>query len=257
MGKFKKKNQQKEIKKINVRNLFMDLQTKMIASLSISSKNINHPTSKGDAAEFDWKKWLTDYLPERYKVEKAFIIDLNGQISDEIDLVVFDRNYSPFLLNHSNSLYIPVESVYAAFEVKQILDKQNFDYAAKKAFSIRHLYRTSGKITCLDGLKRRQQLKHILFGVLSTSSSWKYPIKEKLEKLTRKLQENARIDIGCSIMNGSFSITYENETPKIVESHKEDALLFFYFNLFDRLQQYGNPPALDINEYMKVMKIQR
>ena len=235
----------------------MDLQKEMISSLSLTSKQIDHPTSKGDAAESDWKKWLTKYLPERYRVKKAFIIDLNGQISDEIDLVVFDRNYSPFLLNHNNSFYIPVESVFAAFEVKPRLNKQNFEYAAKKALSIRSLYCTSGNITCLDGPKKRKKLKPILFGILSTSSTWKHPMKEKIEELAIEWKEDARIDMGCSIKDGAFDIIYENTKPKIVESHKEDALLFFFFNLFGRLQQYGNPPALDSSKYMKVLKIHR
>jgi len=257
MKKISKKNCQKKKGRINIRTLFMDLQKEMITSLSTTRKNILHAPSKGSATEFDWEEWLSKYLPERYKVKKAFIIDLNGQISEEIDLVIFDRTYSPFLLNHKNSYYIPVESVYAAFEIKPKLNKPNIEYAAEKASSIRRLSRTSGLITCLDGSRKRQQLKPILFGILCTSSSWKYSIEKKLEPLSKGFQENDRIDIGCCIDTGAFIIIYENEGQKIFESHEDDALLFFFFNLFDRLQQYGNAPALDSDEYIKALKIQR
>lgn len=257
MKKISKKNRRTKNPRINIRSLFMNLQKEMITSLSTTQKHIPHAPSKGSATEFDWKEWLSKYLPERYTVEKAFILDLNGQISDEIDLVIFDRTYSPFLLHHKNSYYIPVESVYAAFEIKPKLNKQNIEYAAKKASSIRCLCRTSGLITCIDGARKRQELKPILFGILCTSSSWKPPIVNKLKKISNGFQDNNRIDIGCCIDTGAFIIIYENEGEKIFESHEYDTLLFFFFNLFDRLQQYGNAPALDSEEYIKALKIQR
>lgn len=243
--------------KIDLRTLFMDLQQKMKVSLSISKKHIGHAPTKGDATETDWKNWLADYLPERYSVEKAFIIDRYGKTSDQIDLVLFDRTYSPFLFKHQNSYFLPIESVYAAFEVKQELNEQNIKYVAKKANSIRKLSRTSGPITCIDGSIRRQELRSILFGILCTSSSWKYPLGKKLKEVLSKFGENDRIDIGCCIKSGAFDVLYKKDRLKLIESHKEDALLFFFLKLFVRLQQIGNVPALDINEYLKALKIQR
>jgi hypothetical protein len=247
----------KKYSKIDLKSLFMDLQKEMLASLSTSRKHIPHAPSKGDATENDWKEWIRKYFPERYKVEKAFIIDLSGNISEQIDLVVFDRTYSPFLFNHENSYYVPVESVYAAFEVKQVLNKANMNYAAKKAASIRKLSRTSGLITCIDGSRKRQELKPILFGLLCTSSSWKPPLGKKIKRILSKFIETDRINIICCIRSGAFDVLYENNNLKLIESSKNEALLFFFLKLFSRLQQIGNVPALDIDKYLKALKIHK
>jgi hypothetical protein len=82
-----------------------------------------HPGAKEDSAQLNWKAMLDDHLPSRYRVAKGFVIDSHGGVSDEIDLVVYDRQYSPLLFNRDGILYVPAESVYAVLEVKQQLDK--------------------------------------------------------------------------------------------------------------------------------------
>ena len=50
---------------------------------------------------------------------KATIVDSNGQFSDQIDIVLFDRQYTPLIFEHQNEIVVPVEAVYALFEAKQ------------------------------------------------------------------------------------------------------------------------------------------
>lgn len=104
---------------------------------------IHHEGEKGAASEEGWRQMLADYLPKRYCVAKAFVIDSLGQQSQQLDLVIHDRQFSPFWFNQDKALYIPAESVYAVFEVKQTLDKSTVRYAGKKAASVRNLHRTS------------------------------------------------------------------------------------------------------------------
>ena len=42
--------------------------------------------------------------------------------SEQIDVVVFDRQYSPFIFNYEGQTIIPAESVYAVFEAKQTVN---------------------------------------------------------------------------------------------------------------------------------------
>jgi hypothetical protein len=46
------------------------------------------------------------------------VIDSLGSFSKQIDIVVFDRQYSPFIFNFQGQKTIPAESVCAAFEAK-------------------------------------------------------------------------------------------------------------------------------------------
>jgi hypothetical protein len=73
------------------------------------------------------------FLPERYQIAKARVLDANDEISEQIDLVIFDRQYcSLWLKGEGASHYIPAESVYAASEVKQDLNKENMKAASTR-----------------------------------------------------------------------------------------------------------------------------
>ena len=116
---------------IDLRGLFTGLQKQMETSLSVNRAIISHSGSKGDATEQHWTNFLRTYLPDRYKVDKAIVIDSTGNVSNQMDIVIYDGMYTPFIFNQDNFLYIPAESVYAVFEVKQDA-VGNIEYAAKK-----------------------------------------------------------------------------------------------------------------------------
>lgn len=65
--------------------------------LALARKSFAHPTMKGDASEKVWLEMLETYLPRRYQVTKAHVVDSLDVFSDQIDVVVFDRQYSPDL----------------------------------------------------------------------------------------------------------------------------------------------------------------
>jgi hypothetical protein len=87
--------------------------------LATVRKTFNHSGTKGDASENVWISLLETYLPKRYQAAKAHVVDSLGNFSQQIDVVVFDRQDSPFILTYENETIIPAESVYAVFEAKQ------------------------------------------------------------------------------------------------------------------------------------------
>src|SRR5258707_7782542 len=84
--------------------------------LATSRKTLGHSGTKGDASESVWLELLTAYLPKRYQLASAHVVDSEGAFSDQIDVVVFDRQYSPFIFQFQGQTVIPAESVYAVFE---------------------------------------------------------------------------------------------------------------------------------------------
>lgn len=104
---------------------------------------MSHPGTMGDASEGIWIKLLNEYLPSRYKADKAHVVDSEGQFSQQMDVVIYDRQYSPFILFYEEQKIIPVESVYAVFEVKQTLNLNHVRYAQEKIRSVRRLHRTT------------------------------------------------------------------------------------------------------------------
>ena len=104
---------------VEMQKLFKGMQTKMEATLELGRACIPHNGEMGEAAEESWRKWLRTYLPGRYAVDKAFVVDCDGNISDQIDIVVYDRQYSYFVFEQEQVKYVPAESVYAVIEAKQ------------------------------------------------------------------------------------------------------------------------------------------
>jgi hypothetical protein len=111
--------------------------------LATARKAFGHPTTKGDASENVWLEMLKTYLPQRCQAATAHIVDSQGKFSEQIDVVVNDRQYSPFIFQYQGQTVIAAESVYAAFEAKQTINADQVSYAQKKAASVRRLHRTS------------------------------------------------------------------------------------------------------------------
>src|SRR5207249_10982927 len=83
-----------------------------------SSRRIVHAGDRGEVNEQHFIEFLRKYLPNRYTVEKAIVLDSEGNVSQSIDVVVFDRQYTPTLLDNDKHRYVPAEAVYAVFECK-------------------------------------------------------------------------------------------------------------------------------------------
>src|SRR5690606_39700313 len=98
--------------------LFASMQKQMSAQLSTNRDFIQHPGSKGDSLENAWIEWLRKYLPNRYSVDKAIVIDHEGNTSQQIDVVIYDNWFTPFIFSQNGFHHIPTEGVYTAFAVK-------------------------------------------------------------------------------------------------------------------------------------------
>ena len=96
-------------------SLHQDVQNKLAAI----RQTVQHPGAKGDASEQVWIELLKTYLPKRYSAEQAFVVDSAGGISQQIDVVIFDRQYTPFIFEIQDAKYVPAESVYAVFEASK------------------------------------------------------------------------------------------------------------------------------------------
>jgi hypothetical protein len=240
--------------KVGLYEMFMSLQREMRSKLETGRECFGHPTAKGDDSENGWLEWFADYLPKRYDVKRAFVLDSKGNTSDQIDVVVFDRQYSPFLLSRDSACYIPAESVYAVLEVKQSMDRENIAYAREKAKSVRSLHRTSAPIPHAGGIYKPKELTPILSGILTYDCSWSPPFGEPFERSLETTHIDDRLDLGCAICNGSFEARYGDEGLEHLEvTTQESALVFFFLKLTARLQELGTVAAIDLDSYLETI----
>ena len=216
--------------------------------LKIGRTALNHPTDKGDAAEAVWLEMLSLYLPQRYRVAKGHVVDSEGKFSQQIDILVFDRQYSPFIFSFWGTTVVPAESVYAAFEVKQTINAENIRYAQAKIDSVRSLHRTSLPIPHAGGIPHKPKiLFDILGGLLTLESDYKPPFSKSLLKA---LDDNhpARLGRGCVASHGLFGDDEEGNY-RILPQPK--AATAFLFELIARLQTMTTVPMIDVRAYAK------
>ena len=216
--------------------------------LSVSRGAFGHSTTKGDASEAVWLELLQTYLPKRYQAEKAHIVDSNGDFSDQIDVVIFDRQYSPFIFSFEEQKVLAAESVYAVFEAKQSINAEQVNYAQDKIQSVRRLYRTSLPIPHAGGTYPPKALPHIIGGLLTFESDWKPPLGQSLlEALDKGLGER-RLDIGCVAAHGMFAC--DAQGCHGVSPHAKAATAFL-LELIARLQSSATVPMIDVRAYAK------
>ncbi len=225
---------------------FASEQSCLVAKLR-SSDRIVHDGDRGEVNEQFFIEVLRNYLPNRYTVHKATILDSDGQVSDSIDVVVHDRQYTPTLLDSESHRYIPAEAVYAVFECKPKIDKTYLEYAGKKAESVRRLKRTSVPIPHAGGSYPAKPHFEIIAGILAIEADWKDGFSTSFENCHSALNGSNRLNCGLAVDGHAFD-TF-NAGGGYTYCKSENALVFFLFRLLNQLQSLGTVPAIDWNAY--------
>ncbi|CAA0199141.1 DUF6602 domain-containing protein [Tenacibaculum maritimum] len=265
--------------KIDLKSLFSGLQNQMTSQLNTNREFITHPGSKGDALENAWIEWLQKYLPNRYSVDKAIIIDSEGNTSHQMDIVIYDNWFTPFIFSQNGFHYIPAEGVYAVFEVKPDINgsvekKSYIEYAADKIESVRKLKRTSTNMINSGKKLPARPLTKIIGGILTSTNSFTHKNNDTIISHIKKHEGVKGIDIGCIADYGCFYVDYigEEDTSsnnlderylnyynnriinKVIFSNKENSLVSFFLQLTRYLQQaIGTVPAIDLNSYSQAI----
>jgi hypothetical protein len=247
-------NSSKQPNSVNLKDIFGGLQREMMDKMEAARRTIPHAPTLGDEAEANWLELFQAYLPKRYQAEKAFVLDSQGGLSQQQDIVIFDRQYSPFLLHAKHARYVPAESVYAVFEAKQDLTKDHIRYAGEKAASVRALHRTSSPIVHAGGRHDPKAQFVILAGLLCLESSWSPPFGAAFKDAVSALGEQERLQCGCCLSAGAFECAWNTPIPGISLSPKETALVYFFLRLLVQLQQLGTVPAIDLDAYAKQLR---
>jgi hypothetical protein len=240
--------------RVDLRRIFMGLQGQMAARIAAQDCAVGHRATKGAVREASFIELLGTYLPRRYRVGQGFIVDCEGRRSDQIDVVIYDRQYSPFLFKEEGTFYIPAEGVYAVFEVKSLMSMSTMQYAGSKAASVRRLRRTSAAITHAGGKFQPRAPFEILAGILTIESYWKSVFGAEFIATAENLGADGRIDLGCALKAGSADVHYGDGGVTVEGSGAEDSLIFFFLHLLARLQELGTVPAMDIREWAKALK---
>lgn len=249
--------------KFDIRKTLLGHQQRILGNHAAVRGVTGHPVVMGDQSESDWIYILRQFLPERYEVGPIIAVDSRGDQSEQIDVGIFDRQYSPLWFGHQGATRIvPVESVYAAFEVKPDMNKRYVKYAAKKIATVRSLHRTSAPIIHAGGkfVAVNPEDRPVIGGLLTSSTGWSSP-EAAITALDQALPHydcSGFLDLGIALDTISFDHTplleegaakSTAERPPRQYRHDGNQLIHFAARLFRLLQLTGTVLALDMSAY--------
>ncbi|MDO8476663.1 MAG: hypothetical protein Q7W02_10835 [Candidatus Rokubacteria bacterium] len=214
--------------------------------LAMAREAFGHAGTKGDASESVWIQLFQTYLPKRYQTASAHVVDSKGTFSDQIDVVLFDRQYSPFIFHFEGQIIVPAESVYAVFEAKQTVNAAQITYAQQKVASVRRLQRTSLPIPYAGGTYDPKPLSPLIGGLLTFESDWNPALGQPLADALAGGDPAGRLDVGCVAAHGTFGCDAQGCYSFVPHGKAATA---FLFDLIARLQSTATVPMIDIRAY--------
>jgi hypothetical protein len=100
--------------------------------------SIQHRGNKGGAREEPLRTFFRDRLPNKYAVAEGEVVDLVGQTSPQLDIMIYDQSTN-FALNDDLTKILPAEALLASVEVKSSLNKNEIEKSVRAARKLRQL----------------------------------------------------------------------------------------------------------------------
>ena len=109
----------KDFKKtlLKIAENYGNLEQSLVNQLFLATPN--HPLTTGTYRETVWKSLFERIIPRKFCIDQGvFIMDSEGSISNEVDLVIFDEQYTPYIFNYGKIKFIPIEAVAVVVQCK-------------------------------------------------------------------------------------------------------------------------------------------
>ena len=238
-------------RRFDLHDAFIGKEEELLAALRTGQRNAGHSGVQGAGTETRWHELLGGILPARYQPMRAFVVDSRGGQSEQIDLAIIDRHFSPLFWEWGEHCYVPAESVYAVFEIKPEINREYVLYCGGKIASVRRLHRTSASFGWAMGTMPARELPPILGGFLASGSGWSPAFGDPLRQALGDVPEGGTLDVGCVLNEGSFEVPVGSGIDGIAVSDPETALVSFTLTLLKRLQGMGSAPAIDYDAYAR------
>src|SRR5579872_3441289 len=98
-----------------------------------------HAGIKGAEVEQILRTFLDRHLPQRFRTGTGLMIDSANNLSNEMDIIVYDALSSPLYRFSERAQIIPADSVASIVQVKSSLNKRELDDAYKNIASAKKL----------------------------------------------------------------------------------------------------------------------
>jgi len=186
----------------------------MVDEMEMSSA---HNVITGDYREQMWIELFRSIIPKKFSIAQGvMIIDSYGNVSKEIDIAVYDEQYTPYVFQYNTLKFIPIEAVAVVIECKSKILKPKIlgEWVdTLKALEPRScgIARIVSGYSC--GLTNESQIKTRPIRILASMN-----IKEKDKTIIKKYEDKFDFIIKQNSSGNSDFNTFNLIVPKIDKS---------------------------------------
>jgi len=237
---------QKSIKKnstspLTAANLFKAACKGLNADFTKIRETMPHYGIAGTETENVLNKFLNDHLPRRFAATAGIAIDVEDNISQQIDTLIYDAENSPVYRAGENleAQILPSDSIAAAIEIKSNLNKEELKDAAEKIALIKKLKRSP-----ISNQDQQVNFSNFItitcFGVVFayTSETTLKTLAKNLKEINQSLHESQKVDLVVILDKGIISYVpkkpEENHSQGVAmmpEATDDFAIPAWYFHL--------------------------
>ena len=88
---------------------------------------LRHTGEFGTYREGIVRDFLQSFLPQQLAIDTGFVVNALGEVSGQIDLVIYNPSLTPPLESKNRQRFFPIETVIAAGEVKSNVSRDEFE----------------------------------------------------------------------------------------------------------------------------------
>jgi len=251
---------------LNLENVFRGINKKMLLDFQEISSEIEHRGAKGRVREIEIvNEFLSKYVPGNIGVGNGELISTDNQVSAEIDIVLYEKNSTPYLLKKEGFQIFPIECVYGVIEVKSLLNKVQLQDAFNKITHVKKMPKKAyepqkGPIIKTTNIYDREWSYFPTIGmVIAYDSIDLKTLKDHLDSLNSNMALEHCIDsvwvlkkgmiINCNKSTGYIELA--PRTATVTRAVLSDNLLMLLTIQLQSLLMSGWVPHFQIKKYLE------
>lgn len=253
---------EKSKKRKILKDIFENLEKALYNDMSVK---IQHNVSDGKYREYLVTKLLEKIIPSKYNITNGFIIDSDNNISKEMDVIIYDRNYVPPFFDETYTI-VPIEAVIAVIQVKTTLDTDSLKDSVNNLNSIDCLNsKTGGKFISASNAEVQVEKRFIKPYKIIISYCSKLADSHDYNKELEDIDMIYIIEKGKSLYikhKTKIEAVISVDKEKMIEAQsdyktkkiKSNKLLLFTLNLLEKMKLINNSIIINYEEYIKGAK---
>lgn len=101
----------------DIKENYLKMERELVTQLNYNVNN--HHLTTGSYREEIWADFFRRIVPKKFNITRSvFIIDSKRKVSKEVDIAIYDEQYTPYIFNYGLIKFIPVEAVAAVIQCK-------------------------------------------------------------------------------------------------------------------------------------------